>query len=157
MIIQLHFNDLTNTSYPQRLSSCIQRLDRPQLPAMILQQHPTTRPTSATSNDRLAASLQLNHTSYRHHPSSWKHKYYCYGLYTHVCKYDNKLSPLLYLLPSLFFLHCLWMSIIHTHKLESFVGSTCLSAPQQNDLCLRVVFEIELFDHLTMCRQMTDV
>ena len=115
--------DLPNTtdlSYPQRSSSCIQRLDRPQLPATIIQLHPTTRPTSATRNDRPAvfndstdlsfpqrssscilrldrpqlpativrlylhdsayasyphrtfrcAQLRLDHTSYRHHPSS---------------------------------------------------------------------------------------
>ena len=26
-----------------------------------------------------------------------------------------------------------------------------------NDLCLNELFEIELFDHLTMCKQMNDV
>ena len=53
------FNDSTDLSFPQRSSSCIQQLDRPQLPATIIQLHPTTRPTSATSNDHLAASLRL--------------------------------------------------------------------------------------------------
>ena len=28
---------------------------------------------------------------------------------------------------------------------------------QTNDLCLIELFEVELFDHLTMCKQMTDV
>ena len=93
----------TDLTYPQRSSSCILQLDRPQLPTTIvqlhsttrltsatrnnrpaafidstdlsfphtiIQLHPTTRPTSATSNDHLAASYQLDHTSYRHHPSS---------------------------------------------------------------------------------------
>ena len=45
----------TDFSYPQRSSICIQRLDRPQLPATIVQLHPTTRPTSATCNDRPAS------------------------------------------------------------------------------------------------------
>ena len=40
-------NDLTDLSCPQRSSSCIQRLDRPQLPATIVQLHSTTRPISA--------------------------------------------------------------------------------------------------------------
>ena len=45
----------TDLSYPQRSSSCIQRLDRPQLPPTIVQLHLTTRPASATRNDRPAA------------------------------------------------------------------------------------------------------
>ena len=62
-IVQLHFNDSTDTSYPQWSSRCIQRLDRLQLPATIILLHPTTRSTSATSNDRLAAFLRLDHIS----------------------------------------------------------------------------------------------
>ena len=76
------FNDLTDLRFQQRSSSCIQQLDRPQLPAMIIQLHPTTRPTLATSNNHLAASLWLDHTSYQHHPSSWRHSYYYHKLYT---------------------------------------------------------------------------
>ena len=41
------FNDSTDLSFPQWSSSCIQRLDRPQLPATIVQLHSTTRPISA--------------------------------------------------------------------------------------------------------------
>ena len=67
--------------YPQQSSSCTS----------------TTRPTSATRNDRPAASLRLDHTSYRDHPSSWRHKYNYHELYKRTCKYDNKLSSLLYL------------------------------------------------------------
>ena len=104
------FNDSTNLSFPQRSSSCILQLNWHQLPATIVHLHPTTRPTSATSN----ASLRLDHTSYRHHPSSWRHKYNCHGLCAHVCKYDNKLSPLLYFLRRLSFVHSLWLSITHT-------------------------------------------
>ena len=106
------FNDSTNLSFPQRSSSCILRVDRHQLPATIVQLHSTTRPTSATSNDHLAASLRLDHTSYWHHPSSWKHIYYYHELYTRAYKHDNKLSSLLYLLPRLCFLHCLRLSIL---------------------------------------------
>ena len=52
------YNDSTDLSYPQRSSSCIQRLDRHQLPAMIVQLHTsTTRPASATHNDRPAARI----------------------------------------------------------------------------------------------------
>ena len=66
------FNNSTDLSFPQRSSSCIQQLDRHQLPATIILLHLTTRLTSATSNDRLAASLRLDHTSHQHHPSSWR-------------------------------------------------------------------------------------
>ena len=41
------FNDSTDLSFSQRSSSCIQRLDRPQLLATIVKLHSTTRPTSA--------------------------------------------------------------------------------------------------------------
>ena len=126
------FNNSTDLSYPQQSSSCILWLDRHQLHSTITQLHFTTRLTSATSSDRPAASSRLNQTSYPHHPSNWRHKYNCHGLYAHVCKYDNKLSPLLYLLPHLCFLHCLWLSITHTLKLKSFAGLTCLSAPQHS-------------------------
>ena len=54
----------TDLSFPQRSSSCIQRLDRPQLPAMIIQLHSTTRPTSATRNDRPAAFNDSTDLSY---------------------------------------------------------------------------------------------
>ena len=50
-------------SCPQRSSNCIQRFDRPQLPATIIQLHPITRPTSASRYDRPAAfndSTNLN-------------------------------------------------------------------------------------------------
>ena len=69
-IIQPHFHNSTNLSFPQRSSSCIQQLDWPQLPAMIIQQHPTSQPTLSTSNDHLATSTRLDHASYRHHSSS---------------------------------------------------------------------------------------
>ena len=47
--------DSTDLSFPQRSTSCIQRLDRPQLPATIIQLRSTTRPTSASRNDHPAA------------------------------------------------------------------------------------------------------
>ena len=40
--IYLPFNDSIDLSFPLRSSSCIQRLDRSQLPATIVQLHPTT-------------------------------------------------------------------------------------------------------------------
>ena len=49
----------------QRSSSCIQRLDRPQLPATIIQLHSTTQPTSASRNDRPAASNDSTDLSYQ--------------------------------------------------------------------------------------------
>ena len=54
-----HIYDSTNISYPQRSPSCTHlRLDQHQLPATIAQLHTsTTRPTSATSNDRPAAHI----------------------------------------------------------------------------------------------------
>ena len=62
--------------------------------------------------------LRLDHTSYRHHPSSWRHKYYYHELYTRAYKHDNKLSSLLYLLPRLCFLRCLWLSLLARFNLN---------------------------------------
>ena len=65
--------DLPNTtdlSFLQRSSSCIQRLDRPQLPATIVQLHSTTQPTSATCNDRPAAFNDSTNLSYTQRSSS---------------------------------------------------------------------------------------
>ena len=54
-----HIYDSTNISYPRRSSSCTHlQLDQHQLPTTIHQLHTsTTRPTSATRNDRLAAHI----------------------------------------------------------------------------------------------------
>ena len=105
---------LDRHQYLQWSSSCTHlQLDQHQLPTTIIQRHTsTTWPTSATRNNQLAGSLRFDHTSYRHHPSSWRHKYYYNELYTRTCKHDNKLSPLLYLLPRLCFLHCLSLSLL---------------------------------------------
>ena len=64
------FNDPTNLSFLLRSSSCIIRLDRPQLPATIVLLHPTTRPTSASRYDRPAA-FNDSTDSYPHQTSSW--------------------------------------------------------------------------------------
>ena len=64
------FNDSTDLSFPQRLSSCIQRLDRPQLPATMVQLHSTTRPTSAPRNGHYAASYDSTHIGYQQRSSS---------------------------------------------------------------------------------------
>ena len=63
------FDDSTDTSFPQWLSSCILRHDRPQLPATIVQLHSTTRPTSASRDDRPAA-FYYSTDSYPHQTSS---------------------------------------------------------------------------------------
>ena len=59
----------TDLSYPQRSSSCIQWLDRPQIPASIIQLHSTTRPTSAFRYVRPAAFYDST-DSYPHQTSS---------------------------------------------------------------------------------------
>ena len=64
------FNDSTDLSYPQRSSSCIQRLDRPQLLATIVHLHSTTLPTSASRNDHQAASNDSTHIGYQQRSSS---------------------------------------------------------------------------------------
>ena len=83
----------TDLSFPQWSFSCILWLDWSQLPATIIQLH-----------------LRLKHTSYWHRPSSWRPNTITTN-FTHVCNFD-KLSSLLYLLPCLCFLHCLWLSLL---------------------------------------------
>ena len=63
---------------------------------------------------------RLDHTSYRHQASSWRHNYR--ELYMRTCKYDNKLSSSLYLLPHLCFLHCLLAVITRTLNLNHLRG-----------------------------------
>ena len=103
---------LDRPSFPQRSSSCIQRLDRPQLPATIVQLHSTTRPTPASSNDRPATCNNSTDLSFPQRSSS------CHRLYTRARKHGNKLSSLLNLLPRLCFLHCLWLSLLARFKLK---------------------------------------
>ena len=64
------FNDSTNLSFPQQSSRCIQRLNRPQLPATMIQLHPATRPTSASCNDRPAAFNDSTDLSFPQRSSS---------------------------------------------------------------------------------------
>ena len=116
------FNDSTDLSYTQRSSNCTQRLDRPQFPATIIQLHPTTRPTSATSNDHLAAPIYDSNIPATDITHLAKDKYNCHGLYKRAYKHDNKLSSLLYLLPRLCFLHCLWMSLLARFNLNHLRG-----------------------------------
>ena len=60
----------TDLSFLQRSSSCIQRLDRPQLPAMIVQLHSTTQLISASCNDRPAAFNNSTNLSFLQRSSS---------------------------------------------------------------------------------------
>ena len=135
----------TDLSSPQRSSSSILRLDRPQLSATFVQLHSTTQPT-ATRIKHLAvyprldlhqlpsSNTQLHTSSTRPYqlstsPIKLKTKYDRHGLYTHVCKSNNKSSSLLYLSLRLCFLHSLLLSLLTRIKLKTFAGSTCLSAP----------------------------
>ena len=103
---------------------------------MTIQLYSTTWPTSASCNYHPAVSydstdtsylqwssscahLRFDHTSYQHHPSSSRHKYYYHKLYICACKHDNKL---LYLLPCLCFLHCLWLSLLARFNLNHLWG-----------------------------------
>ena len=73
------FNNLTDISYSQQLSSCTS----------------TTWPYQLlTSPIYLKTQILLSGTLHR------------------ACKNDNKLLSLLYLLPCLCFLHCLWLSLL---------------------------------------------
>ena len=124
------FYDLSDLSLRLRSSSCILRLVRPQLSASIIQLHSSTRPTSAFDYDHPAAfynstyasyprltssctHLRLNYTSYQRYHSSWR-PYSTITDLTHVCRSDNKLSFVIFVTSPLF-LHCLWLSLTHTH------------------------------------------
>ena len=75
----------------------------------------TTRSTYA-SYPQLTSSCahrRLNHTSYQRYHSSRRPNTTITG-FTHVCRSDNKLS-LVISVTSLLFLHCLWLSLTHTH------------------------------------------
>ena len=65
-------NDSTDLSFPPQLSSCIFRLNR-QLSASNIQLY-IHNSTYASYPHRTSsyAHLRLNHTSYRHYPSSWR-------------------------------------------------------------------------------------
>ena len=99
------FYDSTD-GYPHQTSTCIS----------------TTRPTPAALIEHPAAHI-YNSTipSNRHHPSSWIPKYNRHGLYTRACKH-NKWSSLLYLLPRLCFLQCLWLSLLARFNLKHLRG-----------------------------------
>ena len=64
---QRQINDL---SYPQRSSSSIQRLDRPQLPTTIIQLYPKTQQISTSRYDRPAVFYDST-ASYPHQTSSF--------------------------------------------------------------------------------------
>ena len=94
-----------------------------------------TRPASATRIEHPAAPLRLNQRQlpassiqlhlYDSTNISYSHRTSCrtyQELYIRPCKYDNKLSSLLYLLPRLFFLHCLLAVIIRTLNLNHLRG-----------------------------------
>ena len=59
------------------------------------------------------AHLRLNHTSYQRYHSSWRPNTTITD-FTHVCRSDNKLSLVIFV-TSLLFLHCLRLSLTHTH------------------------------------------
>ena len=124
------FFDSSDLSFQLWSSCCILRLVRPQPSTSIIQLHSTTRPTSAfnfnhpaafydsayASYPRLTSScahLRLNYTSYHRYHSSWR-PYSTITDLTHVCRSDNKLPFVIFVISPLF-LHCLWLSLTHTH------------------------------------------
>ena len=123
------FNDSTDLSCPQLSSSCIQRLDRPQL-TRIKHLHDSTY-ASYPHRMPSCAHPRLDDTSYRHHPSSWRpHTTASDFTYTFLIP-AIKLSLLLYLLPCLFVPFIVFgCHYSHALNLNSFAGSTHLSAPQ---------------------------
>ena len=113
------------------LPAALQRLDR-QLPASNIQLylHDSTY-ASYPHRTSSCAQLWLDHTSYWHHPSSWRPNTTATD-FTHTFVIPAiKSSLLLYLLSCLCSFHCLWLSLLVRFKLKSIEGSTCLSAPQQ--------------------------
>ena len=120
----------TDLSCPQRPSSCIQRLDRPQLSATIVQlnsttqpisayQHQTsscistTRPTPATFVERPAAhiynsTIPANDITY----PSWRPHITATDIYIHVCNSGHKIVTFVVsvISPSVS-LHCLWLTL----------------------------------------------
>ena len=130
----------TDLSCPQRPSSCIQRLDRSQLPATTIQLHSTTRPTlayqhqtsscisttrptPATLVERPAAHIynstiqadDITHLAEDHIqlPRTFTHTFVIPA---------NKIVTLLYVISPSVFLHCLLLSLhIPTHLHTKFI------------------------------------
>ena len=127
----------TDLGFPQRLSSCIQRLDRLQLPATFVHLHSTTQPTatrikhpavslrldwSQLSTTIIQPHLRLDHTSCRHRPSSWRpNTTATYFTHTFVIPTINRhFCNICYL--AFVFLHCLWLSQLARIKLKIICG-----------------------------------
>ena len=127
----------TDLSCPQRPSSCIQRLDRPQLPATTIQLHSTTRPISAYQHQTSScisttrptpATLFERPAAHTHdstipakdvtHPS-WRPHTTATDIYIHVCNSGNKNVTFVVsvISPSVFF-HYLWLST-HSRAFKS--------------------------------------
>ena len=117
--------------------------------AAIVQLHATTRLISASSNDH-PLHLRLEHTSYRHRPSSWRPNITTTNFTRTSVITDNKLSSLLYLLPRLCFLHCLWLSLLARIKLkficevDTLIGSATTSSSKNSDDGLKASYNISL-------------
>ena len=104
-IVQLHTSTIwPDISYWQQSSSCTS----------------TTRLTSATCNDRPAAhiydstipAIDITHLAEDTNTTTTNF----------TCKHDNNLLSLLYLLPHLCFLHCLWLSLLTCFNLKYLRG-----------------------------------
>ena len=131
--IDLPFNDSTDLSFQQRLSSCIVPLDRPQLPATIVQLY-FHDSTYASYPHRMSscAQLRLDHTSYRHHPSRWRPRTTATDFtYTFVIPAINRHFCCIYYLVFVPFI-VFGCQYSHALNLNSFAWSTCLSAPQHS-------------------------
>ena len=124
------FYDLSDLSFLLWSSSCILRLVQPQLPATILHllQRPD-QPTPATRNQHQAALTYVSTIPATNvtilaedhiRPSRTLHTFVDLTINCH----------LLYLLPRLCSFIVFGCHLLTRIKLNSFVGSTCLSAPQ---------------------------
>ena len=120
----------TDPSFPQRSSSCIQRLDRPQIPAMIVQLHSTTQPTPVPRIKHLTVSPRLD---LRQLPSSTIPAIYITHLaedpnttatdFTHTFVNTTINCHLCYICHIAFcFLHCLWLSLLARLNLKHLRG-----------------------------------
>ena len=102
----------TNIHYPQRTPCCTSTTWLTSTTRNNSQAAPIYDPTNVSYPHRTSSCtyLRLDHTSYRHQLTSWRHNYRV--LYIRICESDNELSPTLHLLPRCCFLHCLWLLLL---------------------------------------------
>ena len=151
------FYDSSDLSFRLWSSSCILRLVRPQPSTSIIQLHfydssdlpAAFYDSTYASYPRLRSScahLHLNYTSYQRYQSSWR-PYSTITDLTHVCRSDNKLSFVIFVTSPLF-LHCLWLSLTHTHEtkficgVNMFIGSATHSYRSCDNRIINIPFSV---------------